>query len=184
MHIGRAVEAGEFDRAGQAQATGHGRHDEFALQRSDREGQALLFVGQHQVVTAFGVQRHLFAGESCGEFGRVGAAGDQHLLRCQYALVGHQGNATTLQASVQNALLKKLHPLSLGRVHQFANHRVRVQKVSGSGEEQTALYGVAQLRRSLAHRIAAPEVHGDALLPHALLHCIQRCAGFGALKHQ
>jgi hypothetical protein len=52
----------------QAQAAGHRRHDELALQRCDRERQALVLMGQHQVIAALGVQRHAFTGQRGGEF--------------------------------------------------------------------------------------------------------------------
>ncbi|MNV92363.1 hypothetical protein D3C71_1869530 [compost metagenome] len=62
-HVRRAVEAGELDGSGQAQPVCHRRHDELALQRGDGERQPLTLVGQHQVIAALGVQRHLFTGQ-------------------------------------------------------------------------------------------------------------------------
>lgn len=184
LHIRRALQAGEFHGAGQAQAAAHGRHDELALQGGDGEGQAFMFVGQHQVVAAFGVEGDVLAGQGGGEFRRVGSAGDQHLVCGQWALIGGQRDALGVDLPAQHLAGEELHAVGCGGVHQFAHHLIGIEKVPGARKEQPALDVLAQLRRGLANGVSRPERHRHALLRHALLQRVDGPSRIRTLEHQ
>ena len=173
LHARRRVQPCELHRAGQAQTIGHGRHDELALQRSDRERQPLLFVGQHQVVAALGVQGDPDTCQVFNQICRMRTAGDQHLFGIHFALAAFQRHAAFVQSAVLDVPIGELHPRRLGRFEQRIDDPVRIEEMSGSGEEQPSLDLHAQLRRRMPHCTGRPEVDRHRLLLQASLQGLQ-----------
>ena len=143
-----------------------------------------MLVGQHQVVAAFGIQRHMLAGQGCGQLGRVGAAGNHHPAGAYFALTGLQANPGLTQLPARYLSFEKLHAALFGGFDQFADHAVGVDKVPCGREKQPALNLFVQLWRSLAHSLRFPKLHRHLLLAHAGLQCQECLPGLGALVHQ
>ncbi|MCY1368137.1 hypothetical protein D9M69_551030 [compost metagenome] len=128
-----------------------------------------MLVGQHQVIAALGVQRHLLAGQCSGELGGMGATGHQHVSTADASLIGDQRHAAFIQLPTLDPLLEELHAAAFGRVHQFADHLEGIEKMPGAREEQSAPELLAELRRRIAYRLGPPEIHRHLLLAHARL---------------
>ena len=138
LHARRCLQPGKLHSASQAQAIGHGRHDELALKRGDRKRQALVLTWQHQMVAALCIQRHPRACQRGGQFRRMGATADKHLAGFERAPVAGKAHAGTVQLPAIDLRLDKAHPTGLGRFEQFAHHPIRVDEVPGARKEQSA----------------------------------------------
>ena len=85
--VGRRLEPGQLDRAGEAQPQLHRGRDEFAVGVGGRDARHRLGVADHQVIAALGFERHLVA-ERGGERLRPGAGADDRGVGRQLAGIG------------------------------------------------------------------------------------------------
>ena len=182
LPVRRRLEAGELDRAGDADAELHRGCDELAVGVGDRQARHRLGIADHEVVAALGLERQVVA-ELRRERLRPDAGRDHRAVRRNDAAVG----ADALEApavELESGCTRTLDPAAVAQkaLGEAVDEPVRVRRVPVLGDEHALDVVAGEGRLELAQlvgvelvpgdAVVAPELPGEALLPQALLRAI------------